>query len=112
MKKIMPFFFALILAANCFGSPLIYKATKESGELVNLDTSKYKQLRIFIKREASENSPNFYLNFYCFDEKEEIIFLSSGATYDYYSTIIDTPPDKLKIKAIGQGKYKIFIWGN
>jgi hypothetical protein len=126
MQKIIRSLIILVLcsalAQSSPASVLLFKAEKEIkggliGELANFDAAKYRQLRVLILRDYEvprdvEKVEYYFANFYAVDGAESIWFLGSGRQLKEYSSVIDTPPPRVKISVTGQGKYKIFVWAS
>lgn len=121
MKLLLSFLLILTLFAYVFSAPLIFKTTKnietaEKTDILELDTSKYKQIRIGItyKSQRKEQPKDFdSMEIYAVEEIEEM-YLAGISVYrgDHnFSVAIDVPPEKIRIKVKGQGLYRIFVWG-
>ena len=121
MNRILSFSILVILlcAQNLLASTLVYKFSKtiDSTELVeftNFDASKYKQIRITIqkKREKNESveSATFNAFLYAIENDEEIFVTSEENNVLHFSTVLDSPPSKIRVKLSGKGQFSIHVW--
>ena len=121
MKTLLAFALIFVFGFNCFGSPLVFRATKEISseqyiEVGRFDSSKYKQLRIRIKNtdkriNSNESYRRFLVEISGIEKQSEISVLDNEAYLDY-STIIDTPPTMTKISIKGNGTFEVFVWAS
>jgi hypothetical protein len=101
-------------------SPLVYTVTKEieSEGFVDLglfDTSKYKQIRINVQRardkSASRSDYEFSVLIAAVEKDTETKIVQSDGYIDF-SSIVDTPPTKIKVEVRGRGTFRLFIWAS
>lgn len=119
MKQLSAFILILLFTINSFGSSLMLKTTKElqqNGELLTVDISKYKKVRIGVLLVSTPESKNPYeqntVRIYGI-EAEDLIFtqqISVDKDSPSNSILLDIPPPKIKLTASKAGTYKIFIW--
>lgn len=103
------------------GSPLVFYASKDIDstafvEIASLDTAKFKQVRIHIEnvheKVASRSDYSSFRVQLVAAEKDAEVVLVSSVSEIRYSTVLDTPPSKLKVNIAGRGTFKIFIWAS
>lgn len=119
MKTLTIFTLLFLFVSYSFSAPLIFKAQKEvkfgnKTELGTFDASKYKQIRIEVRSityEESQKNPGTYsIGVTGLEENEEIDLafkMSYVATF-----IIDSPPPKVRVDVIGQGNYRLYVYGS
>lgn len=119
MKKIQILLLIALFNIAVYPATLIHRSTLETKEGYTLnetpviDTAKFRQLRVLVKKTEKPKSVEdfFYTSFYAVENSEDYLILSNKA-FTEYSTVIDTPPTKIKIKISGQGKFEIFVWAS
>ncbi len=124
MKYFLSIFTALVLIFSGVqtgaAAQLVYKYSRDfkSGTLVDFtdfDATNYGQIRIAIKRKPeisdSTDSADFAVAIYTFDVEDEL-FIASGEATTSYTTLIDSPPSKIRIKLKGSGNFRIYVWAS
>jgi hypothetical protein len=114
MKILLSFALIFIFAFNSFGSPLIFKITKEINskndyvELGTFDALKYKQIRIRItfKPKKPDDSKLGEITIYGIQGDDEIPISGN------MGEVIDSPPAKIKVKVKGEGTYSLYVWAS
>jgi hypothetical protein len=118
--KIFTFLFILIFSANAFALPLVFKASKtietvEDIDLIEIDTAKYRQLRVGVvyknqKKEFTRSPDRIW--FYAVEDGEDFSIIGeiSDGRDNSFTASIDAPPAKIKIQVRGRGLYKVFVW--
>ena len=114
MKAIFSLLIILALVFNISASPLIFKIQKEIkfGEFVELgmfDASKYKQIRIAVISSNVAYSNNIEL--YAIEGEDSFMF-DSFDSRTVYMKVFDSPPQKIKVLAKGQGIYRLYVWAS
>jgi hypothetical protein len=101
-----------------YAAGLIYKYNNDFKsevftEFTSFGAGNSRQIRFAIKRKPEINdtteSNAFAVAVYMFDGEEEV-FLSSSEANVSYTTIIDVPPPKIRIKLKGNGNFRIYVW--
>jgi hypothetical protein len=111
-----------LLVSNALASPLIFKTSKEiTGEglteIALIDTSKYKQIRIYIesdadKREKLLDGQKFSVVVYAVEDNRELFLVNQYEHYVQFNKVLDCPPQQIKIKVKGATVYRVYVWGN
>lgn len=104
-----------------FGSVLVLKTVKEIDsaepvEIAALDASKHQRLRIAIdntdeRAKSRTDYGEFRVYVFAADEAKDI-FIASSLADNFYSSILELPPGKIKIKISGKGKFRLFVWAS
>lgn len=124
MRKVFCLLLFFIFNVNSFGSPLIFKVSKEINsprdyvEIATFDATKYKQIRVGVHFKQKEKSEVRSFAFYSFEDGTEI-FLTGKPLDEIWKEVlnssdylIDSPPSKVRLKGNGIGVYKVFVWGS
>ncbi len=115
MKILLSFALIFVFGFNSFASPLVYKITPEidsKSELIDVgvfDATDYRQIRIgtfFTPKTPDDKQQQVVI--YAVEGNEEIYLADNKKDASFY---IDSPPQKIKIKVQGRGKFSIYIWG-
>lgn len=116
MRKLLPLFavfvFAFTNTQSLKASALVFKTEKqivwcEFIDFGNVDTSKYKQIRIAITSTDTKYTDSIRIKGV---EGNDSFILQSSDFRLSYTQVFDIPPSKINISVKGEGVFKVYIW--
>lgn len=126
MKRLFTLAFLFLwLVNNTFAAPLIFKGrrvitdnnTHQFVDLVQVDVSKYKTIRVGVKYEKPKEVPRLPVSIRITGiEEGETIFIDSffvgkDSPSETNSKTFDNLPNKIMIQGDQDGAYTIYVWG-
>lgn len=121
MKKVLGLLLVLVFSQNSFASGLIFKTVLDTktgllSETPKINTSNFRQIRIYIKKERKSDKVDeddfFFTDIYAIDDEQELPLIPSAKTSSNFNMLFETPPPVIKIAVSGQGKFYIYVWGS
>lgn len=119
MRKVCSLLFCLLFAVNSFGSPLVFKITKDFtdknvtiNEIARFDATKYRQIRILVTGQKYDRMADIEIAANL-DEKNSLpLYTFRSELFLSDTVVIDTPPSELIFRTSNLGKYSIYIWAS
>ena len=116
MKILLSFALIFAFVFNSFGSPLVFKVTKEVKKftpeiLATFDVAKYNRIKIAVISRSKKNLTSISISG-LEDENFDIALDSEENLKGDYVKILELPPSKIRVQIIGEGTYSLYVWAS
>lgn len=123
MKPFLLIFLALTCCISTAASTLLFRSKRALDsvesftEVAQLDTSKYRQVRVQLENideciKKFSYCSNFGVVLTAAELPDPEIILTEATASVRFSSLIDLPPSVLRIKIKGKGLFRMYVWAD